>query len=95
MDRVSQIIDEQEEKLDEGEKAQDVSGAITLRDVAFSYGEEPLFTGLSADIPAGKITAIVGPSGSGKSTLLNLIDRLYPLDGGSISVGGKNIADYS
>lgn len=60
-----------------------------------SYGDKPLFTGLDAEIPAGKITAIVGPSGSGKTTLLNLIDRLYPLAKGTIAVDGQDIAGIS
>ena len=38
---------------------------------------------------------MVGPSGSGKTTLLNLIDRLYPLSGGTIRLGGRDTADYS
>lgn len=95
VDRVSQIIDEPEEQLDKGEDAGRVTGAITLRNVRFSYGKTPLFDGLNAEIPAGKITAIVGPSGSGKSTLLNLIDRMYPLEKGSITIDGKDTADFS
>ncbi|MGI6255966.1 MAG: ABC transporter ATP-binding protein [Acutalibacter sp.] len=95
VDRVSQIMDEAEESLEKGVTATSVSGGVSLEDVTFSYGKEPLFDGLTAEIPAGKITAIVGPSGSGKSTLLNLIDRLYPLEVGSISIDGKNTAEYS
>lgn len=95
VDRVSQIVDEPEEKLDDGENVSSAAGGIQLEKVDFSYGEEPLFHSLDLDIPAGQITAIVGPSGSGKSTLLNLIDRLYPLDGGVIRIGGKDTGDYS
>ena len=95
MDRVSQIMDEQEEPLDKGRDAGALAGNISLRDVCFSYGDKPLFAGLDAEIPAGKITAIVGPSGSGKTTLLNLIDRLYPLAKGTIAVDGQDIAGIS
>ena len=95
VDRVSQIMDEQEEPLDKGRDAGALAGNISLRDVCFSYGDKPLFTGLDAEIPAGKITAIVGPSGSGKTTLLNLIDRLYPLAKGTIAVDGQDIAGIS
>ena len=41
--------------------AEVLRGNISLRDVCFSYGNTALFTGLNAEIPAGKITAIVGP----------------------------------
>ena len=91
VDRVSQIMDEREEPLDEGCAAEVLRGNISLRDVCFSYGNTALFTGLNAEIPAGKITAIVGPSGSGKTTLLNLIDRLYPLAKGTIAVTGGTL----
>ncbi len=94
-DRVSQIMDAPSEDARSGETVDQLHGDIRLEKVDFSYGETPLFQGLDLTIPAGRITAIVGPSGSGKSTLLNLIDRLYPLQGGTISIGGKNTADYS
>jgi ATP-binding cassette subfamily B protein AbcA/BmrA len=42
---------------------------------------------VNAVIPAGKTTAIIGFNGSGKSTLIKLIDRLYPSDGGELSLG--------
>ena len=41
------------------------------------------------------MTAVIGASGSGKTTLLNLLHRLYPLDGGSISIGGQDIESFS
>ena len=53
VDRVSQIMDEQEEPLDKGRDAGALAGNISLRDVCFSYGDKPLFTGLAAEIPAG------------------------------------------
>lgn len=95
VDRISQVMEELEENLTQGEDHADVSGAITFEDVAFSYNGKPLFDGLNLTIPAGKITAVLGPSGSGKSTLLNLIDRLYPLNRGKIYIGGRDVTDYS
>lgn len=94
-DRVSQIMDTPDENVATGEAVTTLSGDIRLEKVDFSYGEAPLFEQLDVTIPAGRVTAIVGPSGSGKSTLLNLIDRLYPLQGGTISIGQSNTADYS
>ena len=94
-DRVSQIMDAPSEETKTGEAAGNLAGEITLDHVDFSYGEVPLFQDLSITIPAGKITAIVGPSGSGKSTILNLINRLYPIQGGTVSIGGKDTAKYS
>ena len=95
VDRVSQIMAECSEDLGAGDAMGSPAGGIHFEKVDFSFGAKPLFQGLDLDIPAGRITAVVGPSGSGKTTLLNLIDRLYPLDGGSVQIGGKDTAEYS
>ena len=95
VDRVSQIMAERSEDLGAGDSMGSPAGGIHFEKVDFSFGTKPLFQGLDLDIPAGRITAVVGPSGSGKTTLLNLIDRLYPLDGGSVQIGGKDTAEYS
>lgn len=95
VDRVSQIMAERSEDLGAGDAMGYPAGGIHFEKVDFSFGSKPLFQGLNLDIPAGRITAVVGPSGSGKTTLLNLIDRLYPLDGGSVQIGGKDTAEYS
>lgn len=95
VDRVSQIMAERSEDLGAGDAMGYPAGGIHFEKVDFSFGSKPLFQGLDLDIPAGRITAVVGPSGSGKTTLLNLIDRLYPLDGGSVQIGGKDTAEYS
>ena len=45
----------------------------------------------SARFPLGKVTAIVGESGSGKSTLVSLLQKLYPLNDGTIFIGEQNL----
>ena len=92
---MSQIMAERSEDLGAGDSMGSPAGGIHFEKVDFSFGTKPLFQGLDLDIPAGRITAVVGPSGSGKTTLLNLIDRLYPLDGGSVRIGGKDTSEYS
>ena len=94
-DRVSQIMELAEEAAGAGREAADLSGDIRLEHIDFGFGEKELFRDLNLTIPAGKITAIVGPSGSGKTTLINLIDRLYSVQGGSISIGSDNTADFA
>ena len=51
--------------------------------------------GVSFDIPAGKVTAIVGASGSGKTTLIKLMLGYYPVMTGKISIAGRNINEYN
>jgi len=68
---------------------------IELSDVSFSYDQRKIIDGVSLFIPERTTTAIVGPSGGGKTTLCNLISRFWDVDGGTITLGGKNIAEYS
>ncbi len=51
--------------------------------------------GINLEIEAGDFVALMGPSGSGKTTLLNLIGGLDAPTGGSISVGGERIDEFS
>lgn len=64
---------------------------ITIRDLHFSRGRREIFSGVSLDIPAGEITAIMGPSGTGKTTLLRLIGGQLKPSQGSILVEGLEI----
>ncbi|GAA4884993.1 ABC transporter ATP-binding protein [Serinicoccus chungangensis] len=67
------------------------SGRIVFEDVRFSYGEEPLIEDLSLVAEPGQTVAIVGPTGAGKTTLVNLILRFYELDGGRITLDGRDV----
>lgn len=66
---------------------------IALKDVDIGYRSTAVQTGISVDIAAGEVFAIVGDSGSGKSTLLkNMVGLLDPLKG-SIRFDGKTLAE--
>lgn len=69
----------------EGIKLEKVSGTIRLEGVKHVYPSRPevvVMDGVSLNIPAGKVTALVGASGSGKSTIIGLVERFYsPLEG--------------
>ncbi|MDX9759581.1 MAG: ABC transporter ATP-binding protein [Bacteroidota bacterium] len=69
---------------------------IELREVHFRYdtGEEVL-AGISAEIRAGEVVAIVGPSGVGKSTLVDLVPRFYDVTGGAVLIDGRDIRDIT
>ena len=69
-----------------------VSGAISLRDITFSYGGSGFrLDNINLDIKPHEKIAIVGPSGSGKTTLINLIMRFFDTDSGVISIDGIDI----
>ncbi|MEU5133352.1 ABC transporter ATP-binding protein [Streptomyces californicus] len=69
---------------------------VAFQDVVFGYGDEraPAHQGVTFDVPAGGMVALVGPSGAGKSTVFSLLERFYDHDGGTISVAGRDIRDW-
>ncbi len=48
---------------------------------------------LSLTVPAGEVCVLVGPSGSGKTTAMRLINRMIPMSGGDILLGGRSILE--
>ena len=54
----------------------------------------PVLDGLSLQVRAGEIAAVIGPSGSGKSTLLNILAGLDRPTGGQVRVGGNGAVGY-
>lgn len=65
--------------------------AIRYEDLSFSYKAGTLFMeGLSAAIPAGAVTSIVGPNGCGKSTLVKLASGLLRPAAGRVEVAGRD-----
>lgn len=66
--------------------------AVSLEDVTFAHGDDPpVLRGLSLDIPAGEVVALVGATGAGKSTLCELLPRLVDPDGGVVRIGGVDV----
>ena len=68
---------------------------IVFDHVDFSYGSRPILKDVSLTIPDRTTTAIVGPSGSGKTTLCNLIARFWDVDGGRVTIGGRDVREYT
>lgn len=68
---------------------------IVFDHVDFSYGSRPILQDASLIIPDKTTTAIVGPSGSGKTTLCNLIARFWEVDNGKVSIGGRDVREYT
>jgi ATP-binding cassette subfamily B protein len=68
-------------------------GRVELRDVSFSYGDEPVLDHVTLDVEPGQTVALVGATGSGKSTLVALIPRLYDPTGGAVLVDGADVRE--
>ncbi len=65
---------------------------ISFAGVAKTFGATVAVDGVSLDIPAGQLVALVGASGSGKTTLLKLVNRLVEADAGTVRVAGTDVA---
>ena len=74
----------------------DVRAKVDVRDLDFYYGKTHALKGISMDVRANEVTALIGPSGCGKSTLLRCLNRMNELIPGTrvegtIRVDGTDI----
>ncbi|KAK7416495.1 hypothetical protein QQX98_005199 [Neonectria punicea] len=79
---------------DSGAKPEHITGVIDIAGVGFSYPTRPGVTVLddfTLNVPAGKVTALVGPSGWGKSTIIGMLERWYNPCAGTIKLDGRAI----
>lgn len=93
-ERVFEILDEEEEVPEESTPTvlKQAEGYVSFESVQFGYDPEHiLIHDMNIDVKAGQTVAIVGPTGAGKTTLINLLMRFYELNGGKITVDGKDI----
>jgi ATP-binding cassette subfamily B protein len=72
-------------------RPQDLSGAIELRHLSFSFGDRRVLDDVSVSVPAGRTVAVVGHTGSGKSTLMALLARLHDPPPGTVLVDGLDV----
>jgi len=92
--RVFEILDTQPSISDAPDALElgAVEGRITLDHVGFGYrADVDVLRGVSLEIEAGEVLALVGPSGSGKTTLVSLLPRLWDVTGGAIRIDGVDI----
>ncbi|KAF5550848.1 ATP-binding protein cassette subfamily B (MDR TAP) member 1 [Fusarium mexicanum] len=91
IDRVSPL----DSSSNEGEKLENIQGSIRLSKIKHIYPSRPEVTvmdDVSLEIPAGKVTALVGASGSGKSTIVGLVERFYDPVQGTVYLDGHDIS---
>jgi len=65
---------------------------LEVRNVSKRFGGVVANRDVSLDVPAGRITGLIGPNGSGKTTLFNSIAGFHPIDAGSIRFDGREIS---
>ncbi len=87
---------EQESKAARGAGgARSKAAELELRHVSKRYPGQrsPAIVDLSLTVPAGEVCVLVGPSGSGKTTAMRLINRMIPISGGEIILGGRSVLE--
>ncbi len=96
-DRLFEIMDLDQEENDELIDALTIEmGDIQFKNISFSYGTRvDVFEDFNVSFKNGEISAIIGESGSGKTTIAALLQKLYPLNDGTIFFGNTNIKHFS
>lgn len=93
--RVFEIIDGKFKKEKFGKRhLNHVEGNFEFKNVTFGYERNrPILKNLSFKVNANETVAFVGKSGGGKTTIFSLIDKLYTIKNGEITIDGVNIND--
>jgi ATP-binding cassette, subfamily B, multidrug efflux pump len=72
-----------------------INGSINFNNVWFAYNDEHyVLKDISFDVKAGETIALVGHTGSGKTSIISVLNRLYEIQKGAISLDGINIKEY-
>ncbi|SDC99086.1 glutamate transport system ATP-binding protein [Rhodococcus tukisamuensis] len=64
---------------------------ISMKSVQKHFGALHVLRDIDLEVPTGQVVMVLGPSGSGKSTLCRTINRLEPIDSGTITIDGKEL----
>ncbi|WFU11620.1 amino acid ABC transporter ATP-binding protein (plasmid) [Rhizobium sp. CB3090] len=70
-----------------------MSAVVSVSNVHKSFGALPVLKGVSFEVGAGEVVAVIGASGSGKSTALRCINALETIESGEITVCDHKIHD--
>jgi ATP-binding cassette subfamily B protein len=97
--RILSIINTQTDlDRNEGGYAAPIKGAIAFEDVTFSYNPDdhtPVLRNIRFDVRPGKTVALVGQTGAGKTTITKLINRIYDVNQGRVTIDGVDVRDWN
>jgi heme exporter protein A len=68
---------------------------IELRKLTKAFGRKVVLRGINLDVAVGESLVIFGPNGAGKTTLMRILSGLSRPTGGTVSIGGLNMATHS
>ena len=92
--RISSFLEMEQEPPGGDRDAPALNTGVRLEDVRFSYDDGEILSGLSLDIPRGKITSIVGASGEGKTTLVYILCGLLHPKKGKVLWDGMDASEF-
>ncbi|MFZ1678357.1 MAG: ABC transporter ATP-binding protein [Saprospiraceae bacterium] len=99
VERVNEIIDNQEEIAEKSDPKQihSFENSIVFENVGFQYNEggDWVLKNINLTIPKGQVLAVIGSSGSGKSTLADLLPRFHDVTEGRIYFDGTDIREFN
>lgn len=96
LDRIGEVLDTPAEPTDGLSPEQPLHGDIVFDHVTFNYdGTKNVLEDVSFTVKQGQTVAILGGTGSGKSTMMYLLQRLYDVTGGRITIGGRDIREFN
>ena len=96
-ERVFGFLEEPEEQQSVSHPADPatIDGQVTFDHVRFGYTpDKVIIKDFSCQVQPGQTVAIVGPTGAGKTTMVKLLMRFYDVNGGSITLNGRDIRDF-
>ncbi len=98
--RITELLDEKSTVSDKNADTSAVvkNGSIEFKNVSFKYRDDAqnnVFKDINLSIKYGETIGILGGTGSAKTSLVQLIPRLYDVSEGEVSVGGRNVREYT
>ena len=94
VDLANEILKTEQMDID-GERIVPKNRDIHLEHVSFAYENRKIIDDVTLDIKENTTTALVGPSGGGKTTITSLIARFWDAQEGAVTLGGRNVKEYS
>jgi ABC-2 type transport system ATP-binding protein len=67
---------------------------LKVKGLRKTYGDREVVQGISFEVEKGEIFGILGPNGAGKTTTLEMIEAMRPIDGGSATIDGIDVASH-
>ena len=95
--RVFEFLDAEDEvPVENSETIVVKEGNVVFDHVKFGYVEDQIIIkNFTSDVKKGEMIAIVGPTGAGKTNMVKLLMRFYDINGGKISIDGRDITSLS